>query len=81
MPQSRSGTRGVTVERFSALPAAAADEAAAATADEAAAPTADEAAAATADDHLARLSHKQQSIAESISAAINFKVNSDETVT
>jgi uncharacterized protein YceH (UPF0502 family) len=88
-------------ERFSALPAASADEAAA-SADEAAASTdeaaasadeaaasADEAAAsadeaaASADDHLhgAGLSHDQQSIAESVVAAISLKVNSHLAVT
>jgi uncharacterized protein YceH (UPF0502 family) len=67
-------------ERFSALPAASADEAAAST-DEAAA-SADEA-AASADDHLhgAGLSHDQQSIAESVVAAISLKVNSHLAVT
>jgi hypothetical protein len=65
----------VREERFSALPAASADEAApAATANEAAAP-------AATDDYVAGLSHDRQSIAESVSAAINLKVNSHPTIT
>jgi hypothetical protein len=74
----------VREERFSALPAASADEAApAATANEAAATTtANEAAApAATDDYVAGLSHDRQSIAESVSAAINLKVNSHPTIT
>jgi hypothetical protein len=59
----------VREERFSALPAAPA-----ATANEAAA-------TATTDDYLAGLSHDRQSIAESVSAAINLKVNSHPTIT
>jgi membrane protein involved in colicin uptake len=60
--------------------AATADEAAAATTDEAAASAADKAAAATADDCFAGLSHERQSIAESVAAAINLKVNSRPTI-
>jgi len=74
-----AGRAGYEKSGFLLSAAATADEPAAATADKAAAATADKAAAATTDDCLAGLSHKRQSIAESIAAAINLKVNSHAT--